>query len=177
MSRGLQFNLTRFIYFGGSFLWVLYVLVFPTWMGRISHGGTFGLTGSGVAPIWRPPTGHGALTNAPVRLPGQTRIGDRIEFDWGHIFHRWSAGVIILGFIVAAINLFRPLPSSVLPAVALAISVSLAIALLMTSFLMTMGALGTDVVVVSVYLLALLAGLAVGCWAHAVVAKIRRNRQ
>jgi hypothetical protein len=165
----------RIIYFGGVLLWVSYVLVFPTWAGR-SIVGVFGLKGDGgrferIAPIWNPPTGWNS--NPPVRLPGQPAIGgDRIEFAWVHIVHRWSVGVVVLGFIVGAINLVRPSPSSVLPKGALAISLSLVIALLLAHF---MGALGAtdEEMVVTIYLFAALAGFAVGFgrWIHAVLTK------
>lgn len=142
----------------------------------MNHG-TFGLQGpkfdhrTDRAPVWWPPTGYRNLANAAVRWPWQPPVGDRIEFDWGRIFGRLSAGVIILGLSVAALSWFRPSPSSALPALALAISLSLAVALPMNVALKTlsMGA-WTNELIVTAYALAVLTGLAVGYLAHVLSA-------
>jgi hypothetical protein len=174
--------LQRTLYCACLVLWVLYVGLCPTWVGRFYSpddpsnpstwygGGVFGLQdGDGArkrSPIWSPPRAHSAVIDPSVRWPWQ-RPSRRahVELALGKMVSQLSLGVLVLGVVLRGVNwIRRPRESDVLVSVAWSISLSLVIAWLcifaIVAFTFSYGA--TDGVIVTVLALGGLVGFVYG---------------
>jgi len=174
-------TLLRTGYVGGLLLWVLYGILFPTWVGRIYNqdfrnpktwhaGGHFGLQGGDPfyarAPVWSPPTAESDAIQASVRWPWQ-RISqhEHVELALASVFARWSVGILVLGFLFCGVTWIRPpeRPDALL-SIACSVSLSLVIAWLCIFALaaFSMGYAATDPVVIRYLSFGILAGLTHG---------------
>jgi hypothetical protein len=189
-SRCMVFML-RITYIAGVLIWVLYVALFPTWVGRLYNpenyfgnpgawheGGVFGLQGAptpgfyGRAPIWSPPAAHGDGIQASIRWPWQP-VSQRahVEIALGRLLARCSAGIILLGILLRVANWINLLGKPDLTdSIAWSLSLALIIAWVTIGVLavFSMGYAATDPVVTGVLSAGLVAGSAYGLVAYKI---------
>lgn len=181
-------KLAKVLYIVGVLLWVGYVSLFPTWVGRLYNedvqhpgvfyvGGAFGLSGGGPfeaqAPLWNPARPHSDAISAPVRWPGQ-RISQRahVELSLSSTVSRLTLGVLLLGAILrgtAWLLAGDKQGGLVTLAWCLTLSLTLAWICMFMVAAFTMGYGLTDGVVITLLMLGLAAGLVYG------VAAVRRK--
>jgi hypothetical protein len=170
-------RLQRTIYVSGALLWMLYGLLFPTWVSSFNvwlppeQGGWRSSRGRYErAPIWRPPMPASDALHPSVRWPWQPiSQRDHFELAIAAILARWSAGIIVLGFVFRGLNWIRHSeePDALL-SIAWSLSLSLIIAWLCIIALaaFSMGYAATDPVVIDVLLCGTMAGLIYGLGTH-----------
>jgi len=170
-------RLQRTIYVCGVLLWMLYGLLFPTWVSSFNvwlppeQGGWQSSRGHYErAPIWRPPMPASDALHPSVRWPWQPiSQRDHFELAIAAILARCSAGIIVLGFVFRGLNWIRHSeePDALL-SIAWSLSLSLVIAWLCIIALaaFSMGYAATDPVVIDVLLCGTMAGLIYGLGTH-----------
>ncbi len=170
--------LQRTIYPVGLFLWSIYVLIFPTWIGRCYPDASspswqmnrFDLRGAGgersVAPIWSPPMADDDKIHPSVRWPWQSPGQlNHVELYTAFILMRWSAGVVVLGLTCPIINWIRPLEKpDAMVSIGWTVSLFLVFAwvCLILLFTVSTGQAVTDMIIISVLSISTLAGLTFG---------------
>lgn len=106
------------LYIVGLALWISYVLLLPTWVGRMynedvlrpgvfTEGGVFGLSGGNPfesqSPLWNPPLPHSDAIAATVRWPGHPITQHtHIELALSRIATRLTLGMLVLGVLLRA---------------------------------------------------------------------------
>jgi hypothetical protein len=101
------------IYPGAVLLWMTYVLIFPSWVGKLYHpdavqpkqmisGGSFGLADESVKrPLWDPPKPYGDLGPVSIRYPWQpVTLNGHIELDTLRLVQEFTLGVAALGLLI-----------------------------------------------------------------------------
>lgn len=127
----------RRLYLGGLLAWLLYVFLFPCWVGydyytyspdplNIRLGDTYSEYKD--APLWNPPSASDPKQQVHIRFPF-TLPSHRyhIEIVWFVVLARASLGMFVLGMIVWHWEWFRPTKD---PDLALSIATSLGFAML-----------------------------------------------
>ena len=186
--RDHQIWLQRTVYFGGILVWLMYGILFPTWIGTSYNyydidtmqtrtgwyrGGVFGLAdAAGVElqkPIWDPPTAHSDLIHPTVLWPWQApNQREHVEISLQRFATQTSLGILVFGFVLGVFNWIHP-PRRVDRLVTIAWSITLAqviaFLIIVVTTVLTMGFAITDTLVVGVLSGGLLVGFIHGCFA------------
>ncbi len=148
--------LQRKIYVSGLIMWLLYVFLFPTWIGY-SHSQVVGLE-CNHAPIWNAPS--------PIRWPWS--IGDQASFAkiaFGRVFVRWSIGIIFFGlFLGVTSQVYRSKVPDPVISTGLSVTLGLLIAwmFILALGLFSMGPAETEVLLITILSAGALGGLVNG---------------